>query len=145
MPTYADTLSGFPLHNTRADGIHDTDDFMARNSRILQSRESRYFQQHVAMTNTASLNFNPHQTATGLRHFAFNHLNRSLGCRNLCSTHFWHNPRRKHSTCQSQQTKNRILSAVRAVAANRQVVVRDRLAIPLEPENKNSGLRSSNR
>ena len=65
MPADADALADFPSGNPLPDRIHDSDDFMAGNTRILHTRPGPFFGERVAVTNATSLNFDPHPAGPG--------------------------------------------------------------------------------
>ncbi len=90
MPADACALGGFPLRNTRAHGIHDPDDFMAGNARILQARPMAFLDQRIAVANAAGLDFNPHPAGRWLRNVTFNDFKRPARTGDLRGTHFWH-------------------------------------------------------
>jgi hypothetical protein len=71
MPTHTHALTGLPSHNTRANGIDYADDFMTRNSWVFQSRQKAFFDDCIAMADSAGLNLNPHQSGTSRWNLTF--------------------------------------------------------------------------
>src|SRR5947207_7521282 len=61
---------------------------MSRNARILNAWPRPIFDQGVAMTDAARLDFDSHPSSLRLRNFSFNDFKRSSGTRNLNGTHF---------------------------------------------------------
>lgn len=57
MPADAYALAGFKLSNTFTEFIHDADDFMAGDTRILQSGPQAVFYQDVAVADAAGMHF----------------------------------------------------------------------------------------
>ena len=72
MPANAHALARFPLRDTRAHGIHDPDDFMARHARILQARPVTFLDQRIAVADATGLDFHPHPAGARLGNFTFN-------------------------------------------------------------------------
>jgi hypothetical protein len=71
MPAHTYALTGFPSHNTRANGIDDADDFVTRDSWIFYSRQKAFFDYRIAVADPARLDLNPHQSGTSRRNLTF--------------------------------------------------------------------------
>src|SRR5205823_19333 len=88
VPADTDTLSLFPLGNTGAQLVDETDDFVSRNSRKLYSGPQALFRQRVAVANTASLYLNAHLSCAGHRGLAFYNFEVRPGRGNLRNFHW---------------------------------------------------------
>jgi hypothetical protein len=57
IPPDADALADFPLFHAGAEGVDDPGDFVARNARVLDGRESAFLGERIGMADTARLHF----------------------------------------------------------------------------------------
>jgi hypothetical protein len=90
MPADTDALAGLPMCYTCTDCIDNTEDFMAWNSGILQTRPVAFFDHGVAVANAAGLDLDSDPPGFGLRNFAFDEFKVSARAGDLSSTHFCH-------------------------------------------------------
>ena len=72
VPTDADTLAFFPRLHSFADSVDNSDHLVSRHTRILNTGPEAVFNQRVAMTNTARINFDPHPFRLRLGNISFN-------------------------------------------------------------------------
>src|SRR5262245_17722900 len=63
---------------------------MARNPRILNSREKALFRQRIAVTDATSFYFDSHGSCSRLRYRPFDNLKWPIRARDLCNTHHRH-------------------------------------------------------
>jgi len=89
MPAHADALARFPLRTAGADGIHDPDDFMAGNARILQAGPMAFLDQGIAVADATGLDFDPHLAGARFGDWAFYDFKRSARAGDLRGAHFW--------------------------------------------------------
>jgi hypothetical protein len=90
VPADADALSRLVLSHACAHGIHESRDFVAGHTRILDSRPVTFLGQRIAVANAAGLDFDPDVTGTRLGNVAFNDFKRSAGAGDLGSAHLGH-------------------------------------------------------
>ena len=97
VPTHADALSFPPVHDLGAQLVHDTGDFVARRSRVLNSGPIAFLGVHVAMADSARLNANPNLPTTRLRDIALDQLEIGSRPRHVRYPHLLHSylPRRR--------------------------------------------------
>jgi hypothetical protein len=54
VPANSDTLAGLPSSDTRTDNIHDPDDLMSRNSRVLNAWKNALLCNRIAVTDSTN-------------------------------------------------------------------------------------------
>jgi hypothetical protein len=79
MPSDTDAIPGFPLTGVLAERLDHARNLMSRRSRIADPRQNSLFRKHVAMTNPARLNLNPHLPARRLDNLLVNQLEGPFG------------------------------------------------------------------
>jgi hypothetical protein len=92
MPANSDTLAGLPSDDTLTNGIHDSDDFMSRNSRVLNAGHGSVLCNRIAVTDSTSLHLDSYRSGTWLRNLAFHNFKWSIRPSDLNRAHFWHIP-----------------------------------------------------
>jgi hypothetical protein len=90
MPSNSYTLAGFPSDDTLTNSIHDSDDFMSRNSRVLNAWKNPLLCNQIAMTNSTGLHLDSYRSRTWLRDLTFHNFKWSTWSRDLNCAHFWH-------------------------------------------------------
>ena len=70
MPADADAVALFPVRDAIAQSIDNSSDFVSRHPRILNSREKTFFDDDVAVANSARFNLHAHLSAPRLRNVA---------------------------------------------------------------------------
>ena len=91
MPANSDTLAGLPSYDTLTNSIHDSDDFMSRNARVLNAWNNPLLCKRITVTNSTSLHLDSYRSRTWLREFTFHNLKWSVRLRDLNCAHCWHN------------------------------------------------------
>jgi hypothetical protein len=71
VPPNSDALAGLPSWNALADSIDDSDNFMPRNSRLLNPRKKTLFCDRIAVANSTGLHLDSDCPRTWLRDFTF--------------------------------------------------------------------------
>ena len=71
---------------------HDSDDFMSRNSRVLNAGHGSVLCNRIAVTDSTSLHLDSYRSGTWLRNFAFHNFKWSIRPSDLNRAHFWHIP-----------------------------------------------------
>ena len=87
MPADAYTLSRLPLRNVCSNRVDASGDFVARNTRILQSGETRFFYDSVTVAHAAGFHFDPNLSATGFRNWTVYDFKVSAGFVDLNNFH----------------------------------------------------------
>ena len=90
MPAHAHALARFPLRDTRAHSIHDSDHFVAGHAWILQPGPTAFLHERITVADATSLDFNPHPAGAGFGEFTFNDFKRPAGAADLGGTRFLH-------------------------------------------------------
>src|SRR5439155_21997801 len=90
VPTDTDTLAYFPAGYAGADIVDDTGDFVPGDTRVLNSRPVSFFHETVAVTDAASLNFNPHMSGDWIGNFTLDNFKIRAGLGDLDHFHFRH-------------------------------------------------------
>src|SRR5215472_3445918 len=79
MPSDADALAHFPIRHVFAERLDHAGNLMPRRSRIADPRPRRFFREHVAVANSARLNFDPNLPARRLDDLFINQFEGTLG------------------------------------------------------------------
>src|SRR5262249_18996543 len=87
VPAHADPLPRFPPGNTGTQFIDDACDFVPWSAGILDSGQSAFFGERVAVTNTTSMYFDAHLSGTRLGNLALDDLEVSSSFWNLRYLH----------------------------------------------------------
>src|SRR6266705_932947 len=87
MPADADTLTFLPASNIVTERIDAPRDFMTRHTRILKPWPQTFFDQRIAVANTACLNSHSHLPGARLWDVAFHQFPISTGFAYLCCLH----------------------------------------------------------
>ena len=91
MPPNSDTLARFPSDDTLTNSIHNPDDFMPRNSWVLNAWKNPLLCNRIAVTNSTGLHPDSYRSRTWLRDFTFHNFKWSIRSRDLNCAHFRHN------------------------------------------------------
>jgi len=92
MPANSRALTNFPLRNSFADRVNDSDDLMPGHARILKPGPDSFLHNRVTVANAARLHFDPHPIAWRFGNRPFNNFKRPFCTGDLGYTHFvWHN------------------------------------------------------
>src|SRR5262245_29396837 len=87
MPADADPVAYFPLRDTRAHRIHNSDDFMAGHARILQARPVPILHERVTVADSAGLHFDSDLIRRRIGDGPFNNLKISSRFADLRNSH----------------------------------------------------------
>jgi len=87
VPAYADPLTFFPLRDFVADCIDASRNFMTRHTRKLKPRPETFFDDKIAVANTARFHFHANLPRARLRDIAFHQFKISAGFANLRRLH----------------------------------------------------------
>src|SRR5262249_47206527 len=71
VPTNADALASFPRLHSFTHGINNTNYFMSRHTRILNTGPKSFFDYRIAVANTARFDLHAHPPSLRLRDAAF--------------------------------------------------------------------------
>ena len=90
MPSYADALSGLPVGNSGSNGVDAAGNFMAWHPRIFDTRPNSFFDQYVAVTDSASFHLNAHLRTTGIGNTSFDNFELTTWLSYLHCSHAGH-------------------------------------------------------
>ena len=71
VPADTGSLTVLPWLHPFAYSIHNSDDFMSRHTRVLDSGPEAFFDQRITVTNAARFNLDPHPAPLRLGDVAF--------------------------------------------------------------------------
>jgi hypothetical protein len=89
VPSHTHPLARFPLRDVSSNRIDAPGDFVARNPRVLQSRESRLLHDGVAVANSAGFNLDPDLGVARLGNRALDDFEVSTRFADLCDFHIF--------------------------------------------------------
>src|SRR5258706_8945454 len=92
MPADADPVSFLPVLHAGPDLIDDAGNLVPRHTRIRNAWQQALFRNHIAVTDSAGLNADPHVTCSGLRDFTLYDLEIGPRLRYLDHFHLCHVP-----------------------------------------------------
>src|SRR5205823_1230631 len=90
MPADAHALARLPVADVGAKSINNPDDFMPRNSWILNPRKDSFLNNRVAVTDATGLDFNSDGSRHRFRDFPFREFQRTLPASDLNDAHLRH-------------------------------------------------------
>jgi hypothetical protein len=90
VPADANALAGFPFSDAAPDRVDPSRNFVARDAGILKSGPDAVFDQNIAVTNAARLDFHPNLSNTRLQDVAFHQLPIPAWLADLRQFHFAH-------------------------------------------------------
>src|ERR1700681_4142810 len=90
MPSNAYALAGFPIGNVGADGVDAAGDFVSGDTWVLDAGPIAFFDQGVAVADTAGFNFNSDLVARRLGDISLDEFEVAAGFADLNCFHFWH-------------------------------------------------------
>src|SRR5262249_32164241 len=90
IPANTHALSRRPESHTGADRVDEADDLVTGHARICEQGKASFFREAVAVTHTASLDFDSDHSRTWRGNVPFHDLERRFWTCNLNSTHFGH-------------------------------------------------------
>jgi hypothetical protein len=88
VPSYADSLAGFPVSNVGTDGVDAAGDFVPGNAWILKAGPLAFLYERVAVADAAGFDFDPDLVAAGLGNVSFDEFEITAGLADLHSFHF---------------------------------------------------------
>src|SRR5690606_28546611 len=87
MPAHTHAHAFLPIGHILTHCIDDADDFVSRDTRILNAGKQACDREHVAMADPARLYFDAHVSRLDVRQIAFNDFERGIGLGDLNSFH----------------------------------------------------------
>jgi hypothetical protein len=88
VPADADALTFLPIRDVTTDRINAARDFMTRHTGILKPGPETFFNQRIAMTNTARFNLHAYLAGTRLWNVSFDQFPIATSLAYLCHFHF---------------------------------------------------------
>src|SRR5262245_30035016 len=90
VPADADALPSLPFDHSLSHIIDHSGYFVARDTRVLQAGPMALFDEHVAVAETASLDFDADLVGTWVWNVPFDRLERGAWTCDLDGSHLWH-------------------------------------------------------
>jgi hypothetical protein len=87
VPAHANAFTGCPALHAGPGRVHQADDFMARDTWILQARPESLLHHSIAMADAAGLHLDSHRAGAGLGDGAFDEFERTSGFGYLNCSH----------------------------------------------------------
>src|SRR5438093_9323278 len=87
VPANPDALASLPWLHAFAHSVNNSNHLVSRHTWILNTRPESFFDQRIAVTNSARIDLDPHPPRLRLGNISFNQFERPAGTRDLNNTH----------------------------------------------------------